>query len=90
MKQRNVRVTGVVQGVGFRNFVHQHAMRLGVVGFVKNRDDGSVVAEAQGSAAQLEQFVEICRQGPRMSRVDEVQTEEVEPTELFETFEVHY
>lgn len=48
------RATGRVQGVGFRFFVQQNAMELGLTGWVKNMEDGSVTMEVQGSAEDLQ------------------------------------
>lgn len=75
---RRIRVTGKVQGVGFRNFVMVHARRLGVDGFVRNRKDGSVEALCVGAPAQVEELVAVCHEGPIASKVDSV---EVEPAQ---------
>ena len=66
-------IFGDVQGVGFRYFAQSQARRLGLAGYVRNRYDGAVEVEAEGSAADLERFVELMRQGPRMARVHDVQ-----------------
>ncbi len=65
-EQRSVeiRVTGRVQGVGFRYFVHETARRLGVVGYVMNLRDGGVRAYAEGAEAVLQAFARAVEQGP--------------------------
>ena len=63
---------GDVQGVGFRYFAESHARRLGLEGYVRNRYDGAVDVEAEGSAPSLERFLDLLRRGPRMARVHEV------------------
>ncbi|HEY4181545.1 MAG TPA: carbamoyltransferase HypF [Kofleriaceae bacterium] len=66
-----IAVRGVVQGVGFRPFVHAVATRLGIVGFVTNRG-GDVAIEAEGPAARLDELVAELRVGPPASRVESV------------------
>lgn len=78
MKHFNIRVTGQVQGVWYRGSAERKARQLGLTGFVRNQPDGSVYAEAEGPEALLLEFVEWCRQGPELARVDEVQVTEGE------------
>jgi acylphosphatase len=66
------RVTGIVQGVGFRYFARREATRLGLTGWVANQPDGSVEAAAEGPRAVLEQFVERMSTGPPGSSVADV------------------
>ena len=66
---RLYRVKGRVQGVGFRYFVEQAANGLGLRGWVRNRDDGSVEVYAAGSAAQLSELAGLLRKGPRLAEV---------------------
>jgi len=70
-------VEGVVQGVGFRYFVRRQAMRLGLAGWVRNKDDGSVEAEAVGSAGHLEEFETELRRGPAYASVTKLRVIEV-------------
>jgi acylphosphatase len=65
-------VHGDVQGVGFRYFLMREAQRLGLRGWVRNRDDGTVEFVAEGSRADLERLKQAAAQGPRMARVDRV------------------
>ncbi|VVD64286.1 acylphosphatase [Pandoraea anhela] len=62
-------VHGRVQGVGYRAACVVEARRLGLVGWVRNRRDGTVEAIAQGEAAQLLALCEWMRQGPRGAQV---------------------
>jgi len=59
-----IRVTGRVQGVGFRYSTLREAQNENITGYVKNMPDGSVEIEAEGSKDQLDIFVEWCRRGP--------------------------
>ncbi len=73
------RVTGTVQGVGFRPSVHAHARRLGVTGWVAN-DATGVVGEAEGPRHELDRFVDLLRHGaPPLARVDQVETLRLAP-----------
>jgi acylphosphatase len=63
------RVRGRVQGVGFRYFVEHSAQALGIRGWVRNVDDGSVEVYAAGTAAQLSDLAGLLRQGPRWAEV---------------------
>lgn len=66
-------VTGKVQGVSYRAHAADAAKRLGVVGWVHNRIDGSVEVEAQGAQAAVEAFIAWCRVGPRAAQVTGVE-----------------
>ena len=73
MTELHVRVTGRVQGVGFRWFVRERARRLGLSGWVRNRQDGSVEVAASGEAGQLELLVGELRRGPTGASVSDVE-----------------
>ena len=64
MSQLHVRVSGIVQGVGFRWFVREKARRLGLSGWVRNLPDGSVEVVAAGDDGQLDLLKEELRRGP--------------------------
>ncbi len=68
-------VTGVVQGVGFRWFVEESALGLGLTGWVKNRLDGSVELEAEGYKNMLNELIKVLHIGPRASTVKGVNVE---------------
>jgi acylphosphatase len=65
-------VHGGVQGVGFRYFLLAEARRLGLKGWVRNRDDGTVEFVAEGPKPHLERLKQSAEQGPRMARVERV------------------
>ncbi len=67
-----VRVSGRVQGVGFRYFTLEVARRLGLTGYVMNTRDGGVRAYAEGPRGSLEQFLRALQQGPGGARVRQV------------------
>ncbi len=64
-----ITIQGRVQGVGFRYYTKIKADSLGISGFVKNQSDGSVYIEAEGEADAMSAFIALCRQGPPLARV---------------------
>jgi acylphosphatase len=78
---RRFRVSGRVQGVGFRYFAQDAARRDGINGYVVNHDDGTVEAVAEGDSEALERFERAVRRGPSRSRVEQVTVDDIEPTQ---------
>jgi acylphosphatase len=74
MERLHAVVRGDVQGVGFRYFVQRRAQQLGLNGWVRNNDDGTVELVAEGKREELEQLKRALQEGPRMARVDRVDT----------------
>lgn len=74
-----INVKGKVQGVFYRASTQAKAKELGLSGWVKNEEDGSVLIEAEGEEQKLEKLLEWCRQGPGAAIVNDVEFEEVEP-----------
>jgi acylphosphatase len=68
-----------VQGVFFRAEARARAESLGVAGWIRNADDGSVEAVFEGEDEQVSSLVEWCRHGPAGARVDEVEVVQEEP-----------
>ena len=68
----SVRVTGKVQGVGFRLATVRQAHMLGVRGWVRNANDGAVEALLQGSTDQVDRMLAWLRVGPPAAEVREV------------------
>lgn len=79
---------GRVQGVGFRAFVVENAIALGVKGWTRNRWDGSVEVVAEGERPTLESLMSVLRQGPRMSHVTKVDVNWEAPIGEFYSFYV--
>jgi acylphosphatase len=84
---RKLRLTGLVQGVFFRAWTRDEARRLGVKGWVRNCDDGSVEAHVEGDEASVQKLIERMRDGSPGARVDDMQIDEVNPKD-FDRFEV--
>lgn len=79
MIARRVRISGIVQGVGFRWFTRAQADARGVSGWVRNRRDGSVEAELHGSAEDVDSVLAALRVGPAHSTVNQVTTMPLPP-----------
>lgn len=77
MVARRVVVRGRVQGVWFRQSTLREAERLGVDGWVRNRDDGSVETWVQGEAAAVDALIAWCGTGPPRAEVTAVDVEDV-------------
>jgi acylphosphatase len=73
-----VRVTGRVQGVAYRAWAADAARGLGLSGWVRNEDDGSVTALLSGPAGAVERMTGLMRAGPTAARVAALTTEPVE------------
>ena len=72
MNSVGLEIFGKVQGVYFRLSTQKKAKELDLVGWVKNRSDGSVAAFAQGEEATLKKLIAWCHQGPPFARVERV------------------
>jgi DNA ligase D-like protein (predicted 3'-phosphoesterase) len=70
-------VRGDVQGVGFRDAAVRQADELGVMGWVRNGEDGEVLLHAEGAASAVDELVSFLRDGPPAARVGEVTAESV-------------
>ena len=87
MIRRRVLVSGLVQGVFFRDTCRRVAEQAGVAGWVRNLPDGRVEAVFEGEAAAVEQLVAWTRRGPARARVDRVSVGD-EPVEGLTGFRI--
>jgi acylphosphatase len=87
-KRVHIYVTGTVQGVSFRYYTLQEAVRCGVSGWVRNLPDGRVEAVMEGDEAGVERLLVWCRQGPRGARVEHVEVLPETPTGEFQGFRI--
>ena len=73
---------GRVQGVGFRAYVEDEAARIGVEGWVRNRQDGTVEAVFAGDAKAVDDTIAACRKGSYAARVDGIDLRDGRADEL--------
>src|SRR5438094_2473934 len=74
----SITVSGLVQGVYYRQSAKEKALELGISGIVKNLPNGNVQILASGTADQLDELVHWCKQGPPHAKVNSVDVEEVD------------
>lgn len=82
-------VHGRVQGVSYRASARRAAERIGVGGWVRNRQDGAVEGVVEGDPARVAQFLDWCRTGPPLAQVSGVDLADA-PTSAFVGFEVRH
>ena len=83
-------VHGRVQGVGFRYFVIEKALGMGLRGYARNTDDGSVEVLAQGPRSTLENLLSLLRRGPMAANVQELEIDWGEPSTHLSGFHVRF
>ena len=81
-------ISGRVQGVGFRWFTHDVAVREGASGWVRNLPDGQVEAWVEGEADAVTRVEAALRSGPRGARVDTVNVDFEDPTGRYAGFSI--
>ncbi|MBU2595547.1 acylphosphatase [Patescibacteria group bacterium] len=82
-------IKGQVQGVFFRQKTREKADKLGLFGWVRNEDDGSVKIMAEGEEEKIKELIKWLRVGPRFARVDEVKIVWQEAQEEFSQFDIN-
>ena len=85
-----ITITGAVQGVNFRHFTQQSALRHDVKGWVRNLPSGAVQGCFEGEEMDVMTLVDWCRTGPSRARVDEVKIEKGEFSGEFKVFEIRH
>lgn len=73
MLERNkIILSGKVQGVFFRKFICENAVKLGLKGYVKNTADRNVEAVFEGEKEKIKSMIELCRKGPESAKVENI------------------
>lgn len=81
-------VRGLVQGVGFRYFVYNHATKLKLTGHVSNLYDGNVEIVAAGERSMIEELLKQVRIGPRAAQVQDVMIKWMKPDQQYHQFDI--
>ena len=84
------RVSGKVQGVGFRFYVKSTAQGLGLAGWVKNHSNGSVVGVVEGDQGLIKSFLKELKVGNSWSQVEAVENQPQSYSGEFKSFEIRY
>ncbi|MGA9865456.1 MAG: acylphosphatase [Acetobacteraceae bacterium] len=79
MTAKHVVIRGLVQGVGYRDWLARRARQLNLDGWVRNRGDGAVEALVSGETGAVEELLRMCRRGPRLASVSSIVEELTEP-----------
>jgi len=80
MRRVHVVIAGEVQGVGYRYTMRMVARDVGVTGWVRNRRDGTVEAEVEGTPAQVDEVLAWMAEGPPGSHVESASVTDAAPT----------
>lgn len=88
MLHYHIIIRGGVQGVGFRYFTRESAFLYGVNGWVRNRADGSVEAEAEGEEAGVAGFIGALKRGSGYSDVESIDIQKIDGLSGYRTFDI--
>lgn len=91
MKKRvHVFISGLVQGVFFRQNTKEKALEVGLKGWVKNLQDGRVEAVFEGEEEKIEEMIEWLKEGPILAKVEKIEKIEEPFRGEFKNFEIKY
>ncbi len=86
--RRHLLISGRVQGVSFRYYTRQSALKNGVTGWVRNLPDGRVEALIEGEERAVEATVDWCRSGPEWGLVEQILIDKRQLSGKFESFTI--
>ena len=86
--KKHIIITGKVQGVGFRYWLHKAAMRRNVTGWVRNKISGEVEALLIGKDDEINSIINLCEIGPISSEVTKVQVKNYQKEYLKKSFDI--
>ena len=86
--KKHIIITGKVQGVGFRYWLHKAAMQKNVTGWVRNKISGEVEALLIGKDEEINSLINLCEIGPLSSEVTKVQVKNYQKEYLKKSFDI--
>ena len=86
----HVFVYGIVQSVGFRNYIKIKANKLNIKGWIKNLEDGGIEAVFEGDENNVNDIIEHCKNGPYLAKVDNIIVKEEDYENEFKEFKIRF
>lgn len=90
MTRAHIFISGWVQGVFFRAFIKKHATELGVIGWVRNIEDGRVEIVAEEERNKLIELIKLVKKGPPLARIEKVDVFWEKATREFKDFQIRH
>lgn len=90
MNRAHIFITGRVQGVFFRKFTGDHAVRLGLTGWTKNLPDRRMEVVAEGERKKLIELIGLIKKGPPLAKIEKVEVSWEKAIGEFEGFSIVY
>ncbi len=78
IKHLNIKISGRVQGIGFRWSAYEKFVELGLMGRAENTQDRGVLLDVEGEESSLAQLIDWCHQGPSGAKVENVEVVEMQ------------
>ena len=86
--QKYLVISGRVQGVGFRYWLHKAAIQRNIDGWVRNKISGKVEALLVGNDAEINKLIKLCEKGPATSEVTKVKVQSYQKEYLKKSFDI--
>jgi len=79
---KKIIIKGLVQGVGFRSFIHYYALKYNISGYARNIPDGCVEVVGKGKEVDLNKFIEHISMGPPGAKIKEINISDLKDDSL--------
>ena len=86
--KKHIIISGSVQGVGFRYWLHQAAVQKSINGWVKNKISGEVEALLIGNNAEIDDLIKLCKKGPPSSKVTKIEVKNYQKEHFGKSFKI--